>query len=401
MKKSFCKSTLPGLVFVLCGLGGLSAFAGDSQGTLLDGARYSQPKFKTTVTLTEGYDDNALTAHSNPVRSGFTAIQANGFADLGSPRTAFTVGIGGGVTYYYSRPGRKYDYLASLNLNLAHKVTDRFTISLGAYLTYQVEPDYTLLVAQNRVNGQYFYTGDTLSATYQWTRRFSTVTSYQLVGIFYEDQAARVANDYVAQTFANQFRFLLLPTTTLVGEYRLGTVNYMYGTDRDVLTNYFLVGVDHSFTPKFTVSMRVGGEIQSQKVGGSFSSPYGEATLTYAYQKLSNIQGYVRYGFDYSNVTVNQTNRALRMGFQLNHGISPKLSFYLGCFYEHDDFSSVPGFAGSGYTDDSFSISTGIRYTITPRLTLQLGYVRSQLLSDQTTLEYHRDVASIGGTYSF
>jgi len=398
MKKSINKKAALSSGLLFAGILSLNVLAGDipvSQG------QFSQTRFRTSVNLTEGYDDNTQTSNTNRQESGFTGIQVNTFADLGNSRTAFTIGVGAGLTYYYDRPGTKLDKLASLTLNVAHRLNERLTLSLNSYLTYQVEPDFTLLVAQNRVNGQYFYTGDTLSATYQWTRRFQTVTSYQFLGIFYQDSAAKVANDYMSHTFGNQFRFVLTPTTTVIGEYRLGMVEYLYQTQRNSLTNSFLGGLEHSFSPKFTVSMRVGAQVQSQNQGGSATSPYGEGTLSYAYRHYSNITGYLRYGFDYSNVGVGQTDKALRAGLTITHGITPKLSVYLGFFYQHDDYSTAGGSATSGTTNDTFNITTGVRFAVSPRFSLSLGYTRTQLISNSPSQEYDRDVVTLGAAYTF
>ena len=325
-----------------------------------------------------------LQRSDDKVSSGFTTLTANGFVDLSDQRTVFTIGLGGGVTYYYDRPGSKTDNLANLTINLVHKVNERMTLTLSSYSTYQVQPQFDLLVAQNRNDGQYYYTTESLSLSRQWTRRFSTVTGYQLTGIFYEDALAKVQNDYVQQTFSNQFRFLLEPTTTFVAEYRLGLVNYLYENDRNTMTNYALVGFDKSFSPKWSMTARAGGEIQDQSVGGSDTSPYAEITTNYAYQRYSSLSAYFNYGFQYSNLAITQTNKALRLGVTINHGFTPKLSAYLGVFYENDNYSQVENAPGSAFTENTFNVNTGVRFAVTPKLSLQAGYQHTQLLSESS-----------------
>jgi len=365
----------------------------------IDQGKFSQPRFKLSASLNEGYDDNTQTSKTNRIESGFTDLQANGFADLGNSRTLFTIGVTAGVNMYYSRPGNKFDKLASLTLNLAHKVNEKFTLTLNSYFTYQVEPDYTYQVELNRINGQYFYTGDSISGAYEWTRRFQTVTSYNFVGIVYQDQVSR-GNDYYSNTFSNDLRFQLLPTTTIVASYQLSLTNYLYQTGNNTVTNAFFAGFDHSFSPKFTVTLRAGGQMQTQRdTSGAATSPYGEITLNYLYRRSSNVQGFLHYGFAYSNLALGQSDKALRLGITFNHSFTPKLSANLAFFYEHDDFSSAN--ASSAYTEDTFNINTGVRYAVTPKFTLQLSYIRTSLLSDQAALEYDRDVVSIGGTYTF
>lgn len=360
-----------------------------------------QPHFRTSVTVREGYDDNVFTSSTNRVSSAFTQADLNTFADLGNERTMFTIGLGLGAYWYYDRPGKKVDWSDNISINFSHKVNERLTLGINNYTAYQVEPQYDLDVAQNRRNGQYLYTTTNINATYQWTRRFSTVTGYSVTGIFYEDATAKIVNDYVQQTFSNQFRYLLLPTTTLVAEYRFGMVNYLYQNDRNTITNYILVGADHTFSPKLSATFRVGGQIQDQDVGGTSTSPYGELNVTYNYQRYSNIHFYLNYGFQYSNLALNQNDKALRTGITINHGFTPKLTANLGFYYQHDDYSETNNTPGSAYTEDTLDLNTGLRYQITPKLSLDLNYTLTELLSDHAGLGYHRNTVSVGATYTF
>lgn len=366
--------------------------------TSIEGGKFATSRFKTTVSLREGYDDNVFTAHDNKVDSFFTNLYGSIFANLGNERTQFTIGLSGGVTEYYSRPGNKFDENATLTFNMVHKVNPRLTLSWANYATYQAEPSFDLQVAQNRRNGQYYYLQDALSASYQWSERFQTVTGYKLVGIFYQNSAPSQTEDRLEHTFSNQFRFLLQPTTTLVGEYRLGLVQYLHQASRDTISNYFLAGVDHSFSPKFTVSLRGGAQLRSVKEGSNDATPYFEANARYAYRRYSSLGWFLHYGYDNGSITAtNQTHKNLTTGIRLNHGFTPRLSAYLAFFYQHDNLSQTFG----SLTNDTFDISTGINFTVTPKLTLQAGFTRTQLISNTASQKYDRDVVSIGGTYQF
>ena len=379
------------------------AYAGTADGGTSDGSITGSaptPRWKFNISVQEGYNDNVFTtSDSSRIKSGFTTATGQIAADFSNSQTLFTIGLGGGVTYYYDRPGDKVDKLANLTINLVHKVNDRLTLTFDSYSTYQVQPQFDLLVQQNRVNGQYFYTAESLSAAYQWTRRFSTVTGYQFTGIFYEDAASRTTGDYIQQTFSNEFRYEVLPTTSAVLEYRLGLVSYIYSPQQNVLTNYFLAGFDHTFSSKFSMSFRAGGQIQDQNVGGSSASPYTELTTTYQYQRYSSLQAYLNYGFQYSNLAVAQNSKAFRLGITINQAITPKLIASLGFFYEHDDYSSTPVVAA--YHEDTLNVNFGLRYPITPRLSVSANYQHTSLLSDVSSLEYKQNVVTLGATYAF
>jgi hypothetical protein len=121
----------------------------------------------------------------------------------------------GGLTYYYNRSiGQEYDINSGLTLTVSHQATPRLGLAAAAYLTYQSEPDFNTGIGINRRSGNYFYTNDKFSMAYQWTPRFSTATSYTLGVINYENSAISAYEDRFEHTFGNEFRYLLLPTTT-------------------------------------------------------------------------------------------------------------------------------------------------------------------------------------------
>ena len=225
------------------------------------------------------------------------------------------------------------------------------------------------------------------------------MTGYSLTGIFYEERAAKLTNDYIQQTFSNQFRYLATPTTSLVTEYRLGLVNYLYMPGMNSITNYALVGFDHSFSPKSSMTLRAGGEIQDENGGNTSTSPYAEVTANYQYQRYSSLQAYLNYGFQYSNLAISQTNKALRLGVTVTHGITPRLSAFLGFFYEHDDYSSTP--VASAFSEDTLNVNTGLRFALTPKISLQAGYQHTTLLSDAPALEFDQNVFTLGANYNF
>lgn len=369
--------------------------------TPIEGGKFATSRFKTTVSLREGYDDNVFTTHDNKVDSFFTNLAASMLANFGVGQTHFNIGLNAGVTDYYDRPGNKFDENATLSLNIVHTVNRRLTLTLNSYTTYQVEPSFDLLVSQNRQNGQYLYLQNALSAAYQWSKRFQTVTSYNLVGIFYQNSTTAQTENRLEHIFSEQFHYLLRPTTTLTSEYRLGLTQYFHQADQDRISNYFLLGFDHTFSPKFTVSLRGGAQLQSAKQGSIQVSPYVETNASYTYQRYSNVGWFLHYGFDNGGITTtNQTHQNLTTGIRINHGFTPRLGAYLGFFYQHDDFSQTPG-SLTAQTEDTFDVSTGINFVVTSKLSLQLGYTRTQLLSNTPSTEYNRDVCSIGGTYTF
>ena len=142
MKKPFQKSAAfaTGFLFTVLLLPGARGGTADDGSPISGGI--PTPRFKTSVDVEEGYNDNVYDTKTGQVRSAFTQADLNVFANLGDDRTVLAIGAGGGLTYYYSRPGDKADKLANLTVSLIHKVNERLTLTLSSYTTYQVQPQY-------------------------------------------------------------------------------------------------------------------------------------------------------------------------------------------------------------------------------------------------------------------
>jgi len=379
---------------------------------------YSRFPVHFSVSLRQGYDDNVFTSGFDKQASWFTngGIAMN--YDFGSPRTQISLGAGAGITYYWDTnngDGFKgindntddYDVNAYISLSLVHKASPRLTFSLTTYLTYQSQPDFTLAVGLNRRSGNFFYTQDKGTVTYLWTPRFSTATSYTFVALNYDDASLGSFEDRIENIFGNEFRFLLWPTTTLVGEYRFQLVSYD-SIDRDSTTHFVLGGFDHSFTPRFSMSLRAGAEFRSYDSSdpsnnGSESSPYAEATLNYALGKNTTVTWTNRYGIEEPDVVTNPSRRTFRTGLQVKHNFSQRISGQLGAFYQHDEYQGVdsPVFFSPGFNEDVLDIALSLRYAINHWFALEAGYNHTEVSSDVDLRDYSRNRGWAGVNLTF
>ena len=231
--------------------------AGEEVPTVGVGKFFKLP-FHVSISVRGGYDDNVL-SQPDGFRQGSAYVEpllGITYA-FGNSRTEVNLHSEFGFTQYFEDiPDASSNFHPNLNLAVTHKVSPRLTLSLAAYLTYQQQPDFTNnFIGVDRRSGNYFFTNDKLSAAYAWTPRFSTVTSFTFVAINYADAAVGVFQNRTENTFGNEFRFLLLPTTSIIAEYRFEFISYETPTfqSRDSTTNYFLAGFDHSFSPRFNV----------------------------------------------------------------------------------------------------------------------------------------------------
>jgi hypothetical protein len=311
-------------------VGGEKETAGSDLGT----GNFARSPFRISVSVREGHDDNAYTTNQNPVGSFFTNGTVVFDYKFGNARTQFDLHAFGGATYPYYRPfGQDYDINSGLTLSVSHQVTPRLGFAGSAYLAYQSEPDFNTGIGINRRNGNYFYTTDKFSTSYRWASRFSTVTSYTLGVVNYEDSAIGAYEDRFEHTFGNEFRFLVLPTTALVGEYRYQITNFDTAP-RDSMTHFALSGVDHSFNPRFNVSLRSGVEFREFDNFDERTSPYGEATLKYSLGPRTSVSWTNRYGLDEPDVPVTPSRTTFRTGLNVAYAITARLTSSLALFYQ-------------------------------------------------------------------
>ncbi len=367
--------------------------------------KFSKSPFHISVSVREGYDDNVYTTNQSRVGSWFTNASAVLDYKFGSPRTHFDLQAVAGATYYYYRPfGQEYDINTALSLSLEHHATPRLTLSANAYLTYQTEPDLNNngSFGINRRAGNYFYTVDKFTLSYQWAPRFSTATSYTFGAINYDDSTIGAFEDRFEHTFGNEFRFLVLPTTTLVGEYRFEIVDFDVAP-RNSTTHFLLAGVDHTFNPRFNVSLRAGAEFREIDNFGERTSPYAESTLRYALGERSSVAWISRYGLEEPDVPGSPSRETFRSGLTLSYAIASRITATGSIFYEHDNNDGVltPTFFQPQFAEDTVDLGLGLRYDINRVFALIAGYNFTEVLSDIPLREYYRNRVYLGFNATF
>lgn len=334
-----------------------------------------------------GYDDNVnLTPDGSP--SWFANPTAAVSYTFGSSRLALTLQTGAGLTYYFDHPdGRDYDTNAFVQLSAAYKATPRLTLNFSTSTSYQSQPDFSTELSVNTRLGSFFRSADRLSASYQFTPRLSTVTSYALGALEYESSEGSL-HDRLQHTFAEELRYLVFPTTTATAEYRL-TLTDFANVPTDSTTHSFVTGVDQSFSPRFSASVRGGVQLRSTENAGNTTSPYGEGTIRYSLQPAgqtssgSFISWTNRYSIEESDIPGGSSRQTFRTNLQLSYAITARVSGSLDLSYFHGDdegSGSVlnPALLRSS-SQDVFDIAPSLRYAVTRYLALSVGYRHSEV----------------------
>ena len=348
---------------------------------------------KVYATLSGGYDDNVTTASSNRQSSAYTNGNVVLDYTFGDPRLQLILNAGAGATYYFSHISTQdYDIDLKGALAMTYKASPRLTLGGSVLVAYLTEPTFQYAGGINSRNGNYLYTTDRAFLNYAWSRRFSTQTSYTFEALNYDNQSVGAFSNRVSNVFGNEFRFQMVPTTTLVAEYRYGIVSY----DNSFLnsdTHYALAGIDHTFNPRLSASFRGGAEFRSYDNDGDRTGPYFEGTVNYALGHRTSVTWVSRYGIEEPDVPTSQSRTTFRTGLQTKFDVTSRIQSAFDVYYVHDDyhaFNSAPGNTGS-FPEDTFDLGPTLRYAITNLIGVQLGYHYTNVSSNSSAREYSRN----------
>jgi hypothetical protein len=366
-----------------------------------------------SLALGSGYDDNVNSSGIDQMGSAFVNGSLGLRYEFGSPRTQLVAQTGGSITDYVDTGTR--DYSGYLGLQLTHRVSTRMTFSANAYATYTSEPNLNLNLGINRRVGSYFYSTDEVSLSYVWTPRFSTVSSYTFNTFLQIGQnnppliAGDLSNigssqDRIENTFSNQFRYLLLPTTTALIDYRLTFTTYQQNSAFDSVTNSLLAGFDHTFSPRLNVSLRGGIEYRSYQSSGDSFSPTFEGTVNYILGRRSSLSWFTNYSLQPADIPGSAERTVFRTGVNGRYNWTARISSTIGFIYEHDDYGgngTGVATAGPSFSEDTLNLTLSARYAVTRYFGIQAGYNFTDVISDQALRGYTRNHISAGIDFTF
>jgi Putative beta-barrel porin 2 len=364
---------------------------------------FSPTPVKIYITVSGGYDDNVNTNLGSKQGSTFTSGNVILDYTFGDPRLQLILNAGAGGVYYINHvSGQEYDIDLKGAIGINYKASPRLTLGTTLLLDYLTEPSFDSPGGLNSRNGNYFYTSDNFFVTYEWSRRFSTKTSYTLEAYEYDNNAVGMFSNRTSHTFGNEFRFQMVPTTLLVAEGRYGIVSYQTSS-LDSTTYFALGGIDHTFNPRFSGSIRGGAQFRSYDSDGDRTSPYFEGTLNYTAGRRTSVSWNTHYGLEEPDAPGAQSRTTFRTGLHTKFDFTSRVSSSLDVYYVHDDYHSLTGSAApvAPFSEDSFDIGVALHYAITPLIGVQASYHYTDVTSDFALREYSRNRISGGLSFTF
>jgi len=363
-----------------------------------DGVFSSLP-FQVGLFTSTGYDDNVFLQHSDRRGSGITEAAVDISSHISNQRTVLDLDLSAGLDYYWDRPGSSVDPNVRVALSYLHQINARSYLAVSDYLVYTAQPNYQYGIGAPNSVLDYLYNSTTVSFGYQWTPRFSTVTSYTGSVLAYQDSQLGTLLNRLDSIFAEQFRFLVLPRITAVAEYRFEYIDYFSNNVLDSYTNYVLGGLDLIVTPRLTFTFRAGAEFRDygQQIPGrqtDFSGPFAESTLIYHYSPNSYLEWYNRYGIEESD-TGSGFRRTYRTGLQVSHAFGERLRLSASAFYSYNQYVEP------SFRENVLDINIGLAYRLRKSLTLSAGYTLDRDFSQITSRDYYRDRVYVGLLFTF
>jgi hypothetical protein len=360
---------------------------------------YTDLPLRISVFTAVGYDDNIFAQHSNRTGSGFTEASLDIASHIGNERTRLDANLGAGLDFYWNRAGRSVDPNISLTLSFSHQVNPRMSIVFTDYLSYAAQPNLQLGVGAANQVANYFYTSNTLSVGYQWTPRFSTVTSYTANVLYYDRPSIGDSLNRLENLVGQQFRFLVLPTITAVAEYRFGYIDYFSNSGLNSYSNFALGGADLTLSRRLTFGFRAGAEFRHYERAQrgqeqDLAYPYAECTLAYQYQPGSYLEWYNRYGLEESDLGIGY-RRTYRTGLKVSHVVGARLRLIGAVYYSYNDY------VNPSFTENVLDLNIGLTYQINRAFALSAGYIFERDFSQLVTRDYYRNRAYIGLLFAF
>jgi hypothetical protein len=182
--------------------------------------------------------------------------------------------------------------------------------------------------------------------------------------------------------------------------------NPVYPKFRDSQAHTIFLGVDHTFNPKLSGSLRGGAMMvsyQNQPNTKLRTNPYFDGSLTYRYQEGSTAQLGVRHtrvATDMTGTYQAGSNQPLTMDSEatvgyvsVNHSITEKL---LGSLMLSHQSSTFRGGALNDQSESFTALTTSLSFEINKFVSVEGGYNYDLLGTDVVARSYHRNYGWIG-----
>jgi hypothetical protein len=399
------------------GVGGLQAasVAGLSSETV--------KPWDVSISLRGFYDDNINSVHSGPDKDGSFGVQvrpALGF-QWGTEQTSLHLGYAYNFNYYEKRPlgnADRFDQNHTFDVGLSHSFTPQVQLSLADSFVIGQEPDAlrydpTFQTFQ-RISGDNIRNYGFINLDVQLSRLFGLQVGYANAFFDYDDEVNSVLLDRVEHMPHVDARWQLAPTTVGLIGYKYREVNYtgdglidgfVPSDQRDSRAHYIYAGVEHSFRPDLTGSLKAGAsfiDYYNDPNDQSDVAPYVEGSLKYLYMPESTLEVGFKYDRNATDVfsvanngDITQDAQSAVLWANVSHRFTPRIYGNLVGQVQHSTYN------GGTFDDESdtfFLAGFNVEYRFNPFLAATAGYNFDHLSSDVPNRGFDRNRVYLGVT---
>ena len=365
-------------------------------------AIFESSPFTYLFNVNEGYNSNFYATHYNPQATWFTNWQAQVNYKFGGPRLQLTSSLGAGVTYNYN-VSQGLQFNGRFTLAAVYLATPRLTISANTSTGFQPQQNGGGANFANQFTGSMFYTNTSLQAAYQWSEKFSTVTSYVgNVNYYFNQQGSNQqgnnSQSFWQSTITQSFNWLLLPKTTITAQY-LATPTIFYGNSGlNNFGNGVQVGFTQIFNPRLRWTLLGGAQVNTNPMR---VLPSGQTSFTYQFGPASSLIWNAQLGTQAPSINGVGMTPTFSSGLVVNHAFTPRISANLGFNFQEMMYGNQAGVTNS-FNQTTFNVNLAVNYKINRHISLGAGCQYTDVLAPKNvTYGYSQYNPFVGANFSF
>ena len=400
--------------------------------------------WSVSVALRGFYDSNINTSPSDEVGSaGFSVNPFIGFG-MAWDQTSTSVSYDLNAQYYDKRPAGQdgnWDYTHTFTAGLSHTFSPRVQMAVRDSFVIGQEPDVLragdAYATLQRIPGNNIRNYGTINANIEATQLLGFEVGY--ANSFYDYAADGVTQsgiNYIGSNAGILNRIDNLVHVDSRWNFRPGTVGVLGGAysqtlytgdeiiggtifqpvtsqQRDNLGGYGYVGVDQTFSPDLSASLRAGGRYTDfyndpNTADGSWT-PYVQASMQYYYRTASSVQ----VGFTYDRSAADIVGGGAGTGgafvtdsdtavayVSVTHQITQKIYGTLIGTYQHQEYNGG-GSQYDGKVDNYYIFGANLSYRFNPHYSANLGYNFDALDSQIPNRDFTRNRVYVGVTAAY
>jgi hypothetical protein len=406
--------------------------------------------WSVSATLRGFYDDNINTVSSHDANKqgtfGFEVSPTIALA-WSLEQTALSFSYTYSLKGYEHKPvfnSSSFDQTHAFLALLDHTFSERYHLNVRDSFVIGQEPDFlrtgNAFTTFQRISGDNIRNYGAITFDAQLTPRLGLEAGYANSYFDYKDEGATPVFDpffgsliavepsrsgvldRIEHTLHLDARLTIQPQTIGVIGYQFRQVNYtadepigilasgrvIFSDNRDYREHYGYVGVDHTFRPDLTGSVRVGARATDYYNDPSSSGlswgPYAMASLKWTYA----LESYVEAGLSHdmnatdlvgvSGESFTTDEQSTTIFANLHHRITPKLFANLVGQFQNSSFR------GGSLDSDSeryYLVGINAQYRFTPHFSGEVGYNYDRVDSDVAGRSFDRNRVYIGVTASY